>query len=300
MTMPQENGKPQTPRRTRLVDSATGEVVAIGEMRMVPVSLLLKDPAYQRDTNLAWVKSAGSWSEAEASALVVSERGGILWIVDGGHRREVAVQNGIYKVWCFVVTGHTQAQEAALYVRLNKKRTALTSWAFWQASLTSGDGETGEIRTIVHKAGFDVGKNEGPRTIKAIDALRYIYRYGGPDLLTRTLDHVRRLWFEERGSLGRPMLKALALFIASAMTDPHFKPDRLERIMSDHSPSKLIRLGQAKADQRRASGVSPQDIALAIHAEYLRLTPKRETPLSPLKIGGKKATRRNVTKPGQG
>lgn len=291
MTMPSVEDRPR--RGTLKVD---GEVVGRGEMRRVPVAVIKRDTKYQRDLMAAFIEGAGKFDPQLAGTIVLSSRAGGPYVLDGGHRVEIARLWGVEFINAFVIDGLTQADEAALFVKLNRTRRALSSHALFKGELNAGAQhypETSAMVRVVNNAGFTLAAKAGgnPTIITAIDSIRWVHRYGGDDLLARTLSIVKELWFGEPKATSGPTLKGIALFLASAGQQPMFRRDRLSRVMEKYGPSKVERLAQAIAMRRNAASVGPSNFAEAVLNEYNKLVPKDEQPLPPLTISGRKRAR---------
>jgi hypothetical protein len=270
-----------------------GETIGRGEMRAVPVSVIKRDTKYQRDLQAAFIEGAGRFDPQLAGTIVLSSRAGGPYVLDGGHRVEIARLWDVHHINAFVIDGLTQADEAALFVKLNRTRRSLSSHALFKGELSAGAQhypETSAMVRVVNNAGFTLAAKAGsnPTVITAIDSVRWVHRYGGDDLLARTLSIVKELWFGEPKATSGPTLKGVALFLASSGQQPMFRRDRLARVMEKFGPSKVERLAQAIAMKRNAAHVGPANFAEAVLAEYNKLVPKDEQPLPPLTISGKR------------
>jgi hypothetical protein len=274
----------------RMVMKIDGKILAKGEMRAVPVDVIKVDSKYQRDLKQSFIHEAGPYDPTRATTVVLSSRAGGPYCIDGGHRIAIARASGISHVNAFVIDGLTQADEANLFVKLQRMRRALSSYDLFRAEDAAGDLETRAMIRVVHNAGFRLVQKAGgnPTAITAIDSVRYIHRYGGDDLLSRTLELVKEVWFSEPKALSGPTLKGLALFLHSAGQEPNFRRERLIAVMRRHGPMKVERLAQGIAMRRNAANVGPGNFAEAIHVEYNRLVAKGDEPLPPLKISGKR------------
>lgn len=273
----------------RVAMKLNGETLAKGTMRSVPVAVIKLDPKYQRDTKQTWVDNAGSYDPNLATTVVLSSRAGGPWCIDGGHRIALARANGVSHINAFVIDGLSQVDEARLFVRLQRMRTALTSHPLYRAERLF-DPETQAMERVVNVAGFRLAAKagNGPNVITAIDSVRYIHRYGGDDLLSRTLGFVKELWIGEDKALSGPVLKGLALFLFAAGQQPSFRRDRLVSVMQAHGPMKVTRLAQTIAEKRNSVSAGPANFAEALLTEYNKLVRKGEEPLPPLTIGNKR------------
>lgn len=265
-----------------------GKVIGKAELRVVPIHVIKIDSRYQRDTNQHWVAEHLPFDPRQAGAVVLSSRQGGPYCIDGGHRIALAKADGVHSINAFVIDGLTQADEARLFARYQRERRNLTSFALFRADVVSGDPDTAALVRVVHAAGFTLERKGGPNNITAIDSLRYIQRYGGEDLLSRTLDVVRTFWLTEEKALSGQILKGVAIFLHSAGQQPSFRRERFERVMTALAPVKVLRLAMGIADKRKAANVGSGDVAEALHTHYNKTLTKEELPLPPLTIGAKR------------
>jgi hypothetical protein len=284
MTMPAVAEKPR--RYTVKVD---GQVIGKAELRRIPVASVRIDSAYQRELSIVWVHQHLPFNPQEAGAIVLSARAGGPYCIDGGHRLALARESGEETINAFVIEGLTQRDEARLFTRYQRERRNLTSFALFRADKVSGDADTLAMIRVVTNAGFHLeNKSSSPTAITAIDSVRYIHRYGGDDLLSRTLALVKSLWIGEEKATSGPVLKGVALFLQSGGSQPSFSRERLEKVMAKHGPTKVLRLAQVIADKRNSVHAGPANFAEALLDEYNKIVPQGEQPLGPLTIGNKR------------
>lgn len=281
----------EKPKRFIVRDPVTKQKIASAELRILSLDLIRTDSAYQRDVSQDWVQRHLPFDPKQAGAIVVSARAGNLYCVDGGHRVALARASGFGQINAMVVDGLSQAQEAKHFTLYQRERRNLKSFDLYRADLVSGDPDVLAIVRIVHNAGFQIAKVTGTRNITAIESLKWIYRFGSDDLLTRTLDYIRRLWVEEALALNGQVLKGMAIFLADAGNQPQFSRERFEVVMNRFSAAKILRFAQAIAERKqRYGGNQPTDIALALQEQYNKLSGKDQLP--PLKMAGKSIPKR--------
>lgn len=276
--------------KTYTVKDKGGRVVGKAQLRQVPVDAVKIDHSYQRDLKSDWVQLHLPFNARQAGAIVLSDRMGGPYCIDGQQRTGLARASGEHFINAFVIEGLTQADEAELFVRYQRDRTNLTAWALFRAERVSGNPETAAMERIVNNAGFRISNKAGgsPTTITAIDAIRYVHRYGGDDLLSRTLGLIKDLWIGEDKALSGQVVKGLALFLHSAGQQPAYQRARLIKVMEKHGPNKVLRLAQTVAVSRNATTAGPANVAEALLLEYNKLVPKGEQPLPTLTIGAKR------------
>lgn len=280
----------EAPRRY-IVRDADGNVVGKAELRKVPVASIKIDSAYQREVNQGWVHAHMPWDEKQAGAIVLSSRSGGPYCIDGGHRLALARESGVSHINAFVIDGLTQSDEARLFTRYQRERRNLTSHALYRADLVAQDPETVAMERAVLRAGFNIGKSpRNPHTIVAIDALRWIQRYGGEQLLTDVLKTVREFWVGEDKALSGQILKGVAVFLEDAKYQPTFRRETLSKVLNAVPPVKLLRLAVAVGDKRQnAPSATAPNVGEAIWEEYQKRTPNEADKLRPLALGRRRA-----------
>jgi hypothetical protein len=277
--------KPTMRYRARL----GGVVIGIAELRSVPVDVIKLDPVYQRGTNRRWVNDHMPFNEKQASTLVLSGRAGGPYCIDGGHRLELAKASSVSHVNAFVIEDLSQQQEARLFTHYQRERRNLSSHDLFRADCASGDEDTLAMVRIVTNAGFQLVEKSrsGPSSITAIDACRYIQRYGGDELLARTLGQIKTFWIGYDKALSGQVLKGMALFLSSAGEQAAFQREVFAKVMTDNAPVRILGYAQQNATKRISSSTSAADVAEAFWQQYNKRT-GREQQLSPLTISGRK------------
>lgn len=284
MTTAFETEKPQG-FRARFQGKDIGRAV----LRQVPVDAIKIDPDYQRGTSRKWVSDHMPFDEQKAGSLILSHRGGALYCIDGGHRLELARATGTHKVNCYVIEGLDKRTEAQLFTYYQRERRNLNSHDLFRADVASGDEDTLAMVRIVNNAGFHLVDKArgGPNNITAIDACRYIQRYGGDDLLIRTLDVVKSFWIGYDKALSGQVLKGIAVFLHSAGEQAMFSRDTFSKVMNENVPVRILGLAQENATKRVSSSTSASDVAEAIWFKYNQKAAK-DRRLSALTISGRK------------
>lgn len=112
-----------------------------GRLQMLHKDVLQIHPAYQRDVIPSKVKEiTAAWSWVAAGAIVVGERGGEYWVIDGQHRVVAAKRRSdITRLPCIVFRTHDVKQEAAAFLDVNTGRKPVTSIGKFKAMIARGD-----------------------------------------------------------------------------------------------------------------------------------------------------------------
>lgn len=266
-----------------------GKDIGHAELRKVPVEVIKIDHAYQRGTSSKWVSDHMPFDEKRAGTLILSARAGGPYCIDGGHRLEIARASGVHHVNCYVIDGLSQSVEAELFSYYQRERRNLNSHDLFRADVTAGDPDTLAMVRIVTSAGFRLvdKAGSGPNNITAIDACRYIQRYGGDDLLARTLETVKTFWVGYEKALSGQVLKGIAVFLNSAGEQASFRRETFTKVMQDNVPVRILGLAQQNATKRVSSSTGAGDVAEAIWQQYNKKAQK-DLQLAQLTISGKR------------
>lgn len=126
-----------------------------GELMMLHKDVLQIHPAYQRDALQEKVKAiTASWSWLSLGALVVGNRNGEYWVIDGQHRALAAKRRSdITHLPCVVFKTEDVKSEARGFLDLNTGRKPVTAVAKQKAMVAAGD----EVAMFVQQQCEDLG-----------------------------------------------------------------------------------------------------------------------------------------------
>jgi hypothetical protein len=126
----------------------------------------------------------------ELGLIVVNQRDGFYWIIDGQHRTEALKQwLGEWEnqqVECRVYTGLTEKQEAEMFDRLNNQLTVGALDKF-KVRVTAGRPSEVAVSKIVQQQGLKIGTANTTGNIGAVSTLVRVYERAGPSTLSRAL-----------------------------------------------------------------------------------------------------------------
>lgn len=266
MTMPLDS----TATRKASFVAADGKKVTI-PVRRVRVSDMYVDSVYQRDLDNGWIEKRvrDGWSEPLAQVVTLSARGGRLYVVDGQHRLALARGCGVDSLWAYVIEGLTQKEEAEKFAQFQRLRRALRIWETFKADTVAQKAEALEIARTVHQVGFRIDRSGTAGTITAIGALVSIHKLGGGPLLRDTLTIIKRLWtLDDSMALRGQIMHGIAIFLHSFEHEPQFRMERLEKVLPETAPAKLLRLAQDIASRRASATVGPASVGEALRDLY--------------------------------
>lgn len=129
-----------------------------GTLQMLHKDELQIHPAYQRDVLTDKVKAiTARWSWLSLGALVVGERGGEFWVIDGQHRVLAAKRRSdITYLPCVVFKTADVKTEARGFLDLNTGRKPVTAVAKQKAMVAAGDEAAGYVQQQCEALGLEI------------------------------------------------------------------------------------------------------------------------------------------------
>ena len=184
-------------------------------------SELRLDDSYQRSTDngasQALIKRiANGWDWRMCLPLVVSKRDdGSLWVIDGQHRLAAALLRGdIPFLPCVIGVYGSVADEAAMFVAMNRARKPMNRLDDFHAAIASGDSEAIQIAQIITDAGFTVSRKTGsqswvPGEVAFTSAIAKVLRKHGAKVCADALRIMAEAFPDEVLNAGASMFTAL-------------------------------------------------------------------------------------------
>ncbi|QUT04822.1 hypothetical protein KFK14_17550 [Sphingobium phenoxybenzoativorans] len=195
------------------------------------------DDGYQRSIDTGPSKAlieriARSWDWRMCLPLVVSKRDdGSLWVIDGQHRHAAAMLRGdISYLPCCVGVYGSVADEAAMFVAMNRARRAINRLDDFHAAQAGGDAEALQIAELIEAAGFTVSRKTGvaswvPGEVAFTSAIGAVLRKHGAAVVSQALDMMAKAFPGERLVAGSPVFTALCRILVRP--PDNFDPERL-------------------------------------------------------------------------
>lgn len=202
------------------------------------------------------------FDENAMSEIVVSEREGILHIVDGQHTVLMAKMIGLEYVACKIIHGLFLQEEAKLFRTINKNRKPQTSPEDFKAAVVADDPTTLGMINIGRLFGFEITDSSGKNKISAVATLKRIVKIGGLDMLALVFEVVKNAWDGDEESLKGVIINGVFDFLMSHKTA--VKKDRLIRKLKEVTPIKL----NAEADTVMVAGSKSRRVEVAIWKHY--------------------------------
>ncbi|WP_244884327.1 DUF6551 family protein [Sphingobium cupriresistens] len=199
------------------------------------------DDSYQRSTDngasQALIKKiANGWDWRMCLPLVVSKRDdGSLWVLDGQHRLAAAILRGdIPFLPCVIGVYGSVADEAAMFVAMNRARKPMNRLDDFHAAIASGDSEAIEIAKLITDAGFTVSRRTGSQSwvageVAFTSAISKVLRKHGATVCQLALRTMQEAWPDEVLNAGSSMFTALTKLAVNPPDD--FDHDRMFRAL---------------------------------------------------------------------
>lgn len=198
-----------------------------GEEKVLSTAVLTSGLPYQRPVEQTKVnRFIKQWNSRLLSPIVVSYRDSKYHVVDGQHRlAAMRKMNGGKDVIvpCLVYTGLTYAQEAEMYVKLDRAKGHLKLASKIKALLESGaDAAVLDIDKRIEDAGFTWALDKPTNAAYEIiptRAVKSAYKLLGGPAFSRMLELMAGAWHGSQSSLTAGMIAGMALFLKTYETE---------------------------------------------------------------------------------
>jgi hypothetical protein len=148
-----------------------------GEYKMVPTRSLMVDYTYQRNklnTNRL-TKIASKWDWALCGTLLVANRNGVLYVIDGQQRLAAATKRSdIDALPCVIYKSEGVGWEANIFWRFNTISKKLKPRELYKAQLREGDLTAVHIDSFVKSIGYEISDGGA---FNYIDFIATLYSY---------------------------------------------------------------------------------------------------------------------------
>jgi len=144
-----------------------------GELRWINKMDVQVDYSYQRNTNEMKLKNiARDWSWIACGAIVVANREGALFVVDGQHRVLAArKRSDITDLPCLVFTTSAAKQEAKGFLSAQTQRKPVTSIEKFKAMVVVEDPDALFIQSLADKYGIHIKSGYAPGYLKCVSSM---------------------------------------------------------------------------------------------------------------------------------
>lgn len=142
-----------------------------GVQHEINKSILQVDFSYQRQANKQKVLSISSeWSWVACGVIIVANRGGELWVMDGQHRVMAAKQRAdIVSLPCIVFESSGISQEAKGFLDVNTGRKPMSSIDKFKAQIAAGDAVAKFVQQTTENLGIKFKKTaKNPKELQSV------------------------------------------------------------------------------------------------------------------------------------
>lgn len=245
--------------------------------RTIPVSVQWLDfeeidipnPSYHKSVSERVIEQyAKEFNPVVAGFMAANIRpNGRVALVDGRHRRELAVRSG-HKGWWFLLTdGCNEAEEAKMF-RLYQNRKNQTTAEGLRGRILEKDPQALLLKGAVNSAGYSLSFEDDAEHPKiwAIDAIIALFQRGGDKLIKDVLSYPTACWFGNEKATSRPILMALRLVLTTPEFSEKLNKAHLVSVLRKLDPDSIIQRGKMVHVQERCNAV--YGIASIIRLEY--------------------------------
>ena len=175
-------------KRKRVTRTPTKRSVRLGSMAIPPRA--------QREFKQYWADDLLSkFDPDDLGLLLLSFRRGVYYVIDGQHRL-AALKAWLGDGWedqeieCEVYEGLTEAQEAELFLRRNR-RLSVNKYAEFCIAVNAGRPTETRIKTLVEHEGLHIAQDKQSGAIGAVGTLTRVFKRTTEDNFSRTLRIIR-------------------------------------------------------------------------------------------------------------
>lgn len=161
---------------------------APGILREMDKHVLTIDESYQRGAKEPKVLDmAGKWSWVACGVIIVADRNGVFYVIDGQHRVLAARRRAdIGKLPCLVFETTSAVVEAKGFLMANTLRKPMAMTERFKALLVTGDEGALIIQRMCEEVGREVSNAGTPRSVRCVAAMLRI--------VSRDAETLARIW----------------------------------------------------------------------------------------------------------
>lgn len=180
----------------------------------VDIRMLSMDMEYQRNPRQKSKKLREEFDMNEVDPIVLSYRDGMLFVIDGGHRIDAALYNGINILPAKIHENMTQADEAKKFAQQKKNVVNVSPYDQFRANIIYGEETDTAIKSVCDKYGMTVtcAPKGKIRPMTAITACRDVMHdpdYDGETILDWAFGIMEKVnWLDDRNAVACKVIKA--------------------------------------------------------------------------------------------
>ncbi len=212
------------------------------------------DHRYQRELDINRVNSMiKSFDPRRVGVPVVSKRlDGSYWALDAQHRLAAIKGAGFgdESILMEVHHGLSLAEEAAMFLLLNKDRTAVKVIYKFKARLEAKEPIALEIQSILKRVGCKISRSPQPGGVMAVQAVECAHRAGNLEKTMRILF----AWLDgDSEAFHEKLIRAMSAFLVEA---PEADEAHLIKRLEEYAPAKMI--AKLKREQQQTASTADE------------------------------------------
>lgn len=219
-------------------------------VQFIGVHDLWIDDSYQRSADAPQSRNliarmAKDWDWRLCMPLMVSEREGKLWVIDGQHRLQAALKReDIAHLPCCVIKFNSAREESDMFVQANKARKALTTIDLFRAAVAAGREAESETFALISAAGLKVANHTNtaslaPGALTIVNGVtRAISRYG-KSVVGAALDAMGEAFKDQPIPRAATLFGALLRIFAERERHP-IDPDVLADVLKESTAQEWV------------------------------------------------------------
>lgn len=244
-------------------------VVGRPAYKSVAAELLLVYPRVQRlPPSKALVKEIADKLDFSALGVIHASlrKDGTYSTMDGQRRVAALLMRGLgsFKCHCLVYEGLTEAQEAAMFLRLNDSRT-VGAFDRFVIGLTAEEPSRLAIADICKKHGWKIGRTPLQGIVSCTKTMENVWEKDGDGrLLTATVSVLTEAFGRDQFTLNGHLLDGMSRFLKKDSSDRAVLIDKLRAKFA--TPASIVTKARARRDIER--GPMAENVAAIIERTY--------------------------------
>jgi hypothetical protein len=175
------------------------------------------NPAYQRPEREPRIRQIVNEFDPDAiNVLLISRRDGKNYVIDGKQRRAavVRIMGDEQKVPCHVYHDLTEAQEAALFNKIDDDKSSLLPIEIFKAEIIEGDKTVLSIVEILDRYNIEVAmSSKAAKVVRFPKTLKDVFRLAGPEVFEQTIATLTKASYGVDEPMQDQFFRGLAMLI---------------------------------------------------------------------------------------
>lgn len=241
------------------------------EITSIPVHKLKVTPTAQRALTRLAEYIAKNFDKNLFLPIIVSERDGIYYVIDGQHRLYAAKKlfGDDYLMECKVIHGLTKIEESELFVKLNSSSKPLLYADKAKGLFYANDDTMVSLANICKKNGVELGIDNDKRAvadgrITAVKALADTYNKIGKEQTDRLVRLLNDTWDGSYSAFRQEMIKAVGYILS--LYSRELDDNKFIKKLAKTTPADLIRM--AKSDRITSAKTEAKIARIMINNYY--------------------------------